>query len=494
MTLTALLTAVVLGLGRLASAQAAPPMADTAPGASLFTRRIVATGLEAPFEVVWGPDGHLWATERTAGRVIRIDPSDGSRVTLLTVPEIPPATKVGMGGLLGMALHPELLQGTGQDYVYLAHTYQEAGDLRAKIRRYTYDRGTRMLRGSVDVLSGLPASDDHNGGRLTLGPDGRLYYSVGDQGHGQFTHACRRILAQDLPSAAEVTQGDWSAYQGKILRLEPDGAVPADNPVLAGLRSHVYSYGHRNPQGLAFEPSGLLYSSEHGPKTDDEVNLIEPGGNYGWPHVAGYRDDRAYEHADWPAAPDCERLTYSSLDVPASVPRQKESAWSHPDFVAPIRTFFTVEDGHDFRGSGCGTPPNTCWPSIAPSGLEVYAARDGGILGWGTSLLLPSLKHGTVYRVALSADGRSTFGEPEVLFRTTNRYRDLAIAPDGLSFYIATDASGATRGPDGGRTVRLEHPGAIIEFRHTDTDVRSGDDAAHRAQGAVPSSADRLRN
>jgi hypothetical protein len=114
-----------------------------------------------------------------------------------------------------------------------------------------------------------------------------------------------------------------------------DGAIPADNPSIAGVRSHVYTYGHRNIQGLVFGPDGTLYASEHGPSTDDEVNRLVAGRNYGWPHVAGFNDDRSYVYANWSkSAPDpCASLKFSSLDVPSSVPATKESAWSHPDFT-----------------------------------------------------------------------------------------------------------------------------------------------------------------
>ena len=95
---------------------------------------------------------------------------------------------------------------------------------------------------------------------------------------------------------------DWSSYWGKILRIDLDGGIPSDNPAINGVRSHIYSYGHRNQLGLAFAPGGLLYESEHGPSSDDEVNLILPGRNYGWPHVAGHRDDKAYTYANWSAS------------------------------------------------------------------------------------------------------------------------------------------------------------------------------------------------
>ena len=129
---------------------------------------------------------------------------------------------------------------------------------------------------------------------MAIGPDLKLYLTRGDGGANWINNPCLPNLAQSLPTAAQVASRDWSTYLGKILRLNLDGTIPADNPLLNGVRSHVYSYGHRNPQGLQFGPTGLLYSSEHGPSTDDELNLIAAGGNYGWPHVAGYRDDRVY--------------------------------------------------------------------------------------------------------------------------------------------------------------------------------------------------------
>ena len=108
--------------------------------------------------------------------------------------------------------------------------------------------------------------------------------------------------------------------------LNPDGGIPDDNPVINGVRSHVYTYGHRNPQGLVFV-GDLLFEAEHGPSSDDEINLLVAGGNYGWPHVAGFRDDQGYVYGNWSAAPDCEKLakSYFPTDIPASVPQQKLS-------------------------------------------------------------------------------------------------------------------------------------------------------------------------
>jgi PQQ-dependent dehydrogenase (s-GDH family) len=267
-------------------------------GTEKFSSRVLVTGLNFPWEILWGPDGYLWVTERMGKRVTRVNPADGSKTTAITIEEVQDE-----GGLLGMALHPELLKGTGNDYVYVAYTYDadpgEALDHRAKIRRYTYDPVTQKLDTPVDIITDLPA---HNAGRLVYGPDQKLYYSIGDQGSNQFLNACNVIAAQDTPTQSEVTAKDFSKYKGKILRLNLDGTIPTDNPEINGVQSHVYTYGHRNPQGLAFGPEGTLYSAEHGPKTDDEVNIIQAGKNYGWPHVAGYKDDKAYVYANWSAS------------------------------------------------------------------------------------------------------------------------------------------------------------------------------------------------
>ena len=449
------------------SALGAP--AVPAAGQEAFSFRIVATGLEGPWEIAWGPDDHLWVVERRGKRVTRVDPLDGSRSVVLNIPEAYQAS--GQDGVLGMALHPELLQETGQDYVYLAFVYDaDAGPAivrRAKIRRYTYDPHSQTLGSPVDLLADLPASDDHNAGRLVFGPDRKLYYSIGDQGSNQRGNKCNRNRAQDLPSAAEVLANDFSKYQGKILRLNLDGSIPADNPTIGGARSHIYSYGHRNPQGLAFGPDGQLYSSEHGPKTDDEINLIQAGKNYGWPYVAGYQDDQAYVYGNWSASSPvpCSSLEYSPFTIPPSVPQQRESAWHDPDFIPPLKSLFVVPDDYNFQDPACAGREYICFPSLALSGIEVYAAGAHGIPGWSNSILAASLKKGTLYRLPLSDDGRSISGDAIPLFRTTNRYRDLAIAPDKQTIYIATD-KGDAAGPGGGWTEVLDNPGAILEFRY----------------------------
>lgn len=419
-----------------------------------FELGMLAGGLANPWEVTWGPDDQLWVTEKSSGEVTLVSPEDGSAETVLTIPDVA-ASPGAQDGLLGMALHPDLL--TSDPYVYLAYTYDDP-ERRTKIVRYTYDADTRTLSEPVDLLAGLPASNDHNSGRLVFGPDRKLYYTIGDQGNNQFARFCEPIRAQRLPTADEVAAGDWTAYQGKILRLNLDGSVPDDNPELGGVRSHVYSYGHRNAQGLVFGPGGALYAAEHGPKSDDEVNLIEAGGNYGWPHVAGYADDQGYVYGNWSAAsePACDALSYDDYEIPPSVPQQRESDYPEP-FVEPLATYYTVEDDYQFRDTSCSPSYFLCWPTVAPSSLDYFEAED--------SLLLASLKLGTVFRIPL-AQGGAALGEAEELFSTVDRYRDTAISPDGSTIYVATDRSGPALDGSGRPTSQLEHAGAILAFNY----------------------------
>lgn len=471
-SLAAIAAVVLLGAPAGESAQ------GSAAAEASFAKRVVTSGLVDPFQIVWGPDDYLWVTERTAGRITRVQPADGSTRVAITIsgdflPE-------GPGGVLGLALDPRLLKGTGHDYVYTVYTYDANPDpsavtRREKVVRLTYDRGGQTLGAPQDVLSNLPAGTDHQGGRLVFGPDGMLYLSIGDMGANQLANFCNPDRAQSIPTAANVQAGDWSAYEGKVLRMNLDGSIPADNPAIAGVKSHVFSYGHRNPQGLVFAPDGKLYESEHGPNTDDEVNWIRGGRNYGWPHVAGYRDDQSYAFANWSASKGtpCQSLTFTAYpEVPKSVPLQKETEWSHKDFTPPLQTLRTVPTGYNFRNPRCSERAQyyQCWPTVGPAGLSIYTVANG-IPGWDRSLLLPSLKHGTVFRLPLTADGTAVFGAPgeHQHFRTTNRYRDVAVRPDGLALFVLTDSGGTTNDEAGKPTTKLENSGAILEFRYTGT-------------------------
>ncbi|WP_446222015.1 PQQ-dependent sugar dehydrogenase [Nocardia sp. IBHARD005] len=210
----------------------------------------VTDELDAPWSIAFHGTTAL-VSERDSARILEIG-TDGTQHEVGTVDDVEAA---GEGGLLGIAVRG------GQLFAY----YTAADDNRIERFDLTGQPGNLALGGGTTILTGLPAAANHNGGRIAFGPDGMLYATVGDAGE--------RRTAQDRATLA-----------GKILRMTPDGQAPADNPIPGSL---VYSYGHRNPQGITWAPDGRMFASEFGQNTWDELNLIEPGGNYGWPEVEG---------------------------------------------------------------------------------------------------------------------------------------------------------------------------------------------------------------
>jgi PQQ-dependent dehydrogenase (s-GDH family) len=451
------ITMAALAVHFFAAGQATPelnPRAAWSDPPETFTSRVVASGFEDPWEVAWGPDGFLWLTERVGKRVVRVDPVSGSRKTAVTIDEV--YQTLAQDGLLGLVLHGDFLRGS--PYAYVMYTYDaDAGPAevrRSKIRRYTYDAATEQLGSPLDLLTDLPHGPDHGASRIVFGPDGKLYASRGDHGSNFLAYYCVPIRAQELPTAEDIRARNWRGYEGKILRIALDGSIPDDNPVFGGVRSHVFSYGHRNPQGMAFGPDGRLYESEHGQDTDDEVNRIEAGRNYGWPLIAGFKDDRYYTYANWSAsAPTpCANLEYSR-DPPSTVPRTKESDVELPDFTPPLSTFFTVPSTYDTRRLGNAT--------AALAGLDVYSSPT--IPGWSPSILVAGMTSGVIYRLPLRASSEP----PLTYFKAQDRYRDLAVAPDGRRIYVVTDAHGRALTASGEMTPSLAHPGALLEFTYT---------------------------
>src|SRR6185503_10034991 len=451
-------TAFLVLLPAFAAAQVAPgpgvnPRAVWSSPPEKFTTRVVATGFEDPWEVTYGPDGWLWITER-------VNPADGSRMVAVTIDEV--HQELAQDGLLGLALDPRLLRGS--NYVYVMYTYDAdpgpGASRRAKIRRYAYDAPSQTLGEPVDVLTNLPHGPDHGASRIVLGPDGKLYASRGDHGSNFLAFYCEPIRAQELPTAADVQARNWQGYEGKILRVNVDGSIPTDNPVLNGVRSHVLSYGHRNPQGLAFGPDGRLYEAEHGQDTDDEVNRIEAARNSGWPLIAGYKDDQYYTYANWSAsAPTpCSSLDYGR-NIPSTVPQTKESDVNLADFTPPLKTFFTVPSTHDTRALGNAT--------AALAGLDVYTSQ--AIPGWSPSILVAGMMSGTIFRFPLSGGTQP----PQTYFKAQDRYRDLAISPDGRRIYAVTDAHGRVLTAAGEPTAELAHAGALLEFTYTEAAAES---------------------
>ncbi len=221
--------------------------------------RVLVTNLEVPWGVDFLPDGDALVTERDTTRVLRITPQ-GEVTEVATIEQAEPR---GEAGLLGLEISPDFQQ---NHWVYLYYTTTRDN----RIVRYQYQRG-RLTNKQV-LVSGIPASAIHNGGRLAFGPDGMLYASTGEAGNAS--------LAQNLDSLG-----------GKILRMTPTGEPAPGNPFDNSL---VYSYGHRNVEGLAFGPDGRLYASEFGADSADEVNLIKAGNNYGWPIVAGFSEGERF--------------------------------------------------------------------------------------------------------------------------------------------------------------------------------------------------------
>ncbi len=219
------------------------------------SEQVVAENLRIPWEIAFLPDGTMLVTERP-GTLKHIT----SNTTAVTVEGV---VHRGEGGLLGMALHPKF---SDNNYIYLYSTTQSGSGLTNRVERYQY--ADEKLSDRKVILENIPGSSNHDGGRIAFGPDSYLYITTGD--------AETTANAQDRNSLA-----------GKILRLRDDGSIPSDNP----FGNATYSYGHRNPQGLAWDSQGQLWATEHGPSGAgtgyDELNRIEKGGNYGWPTIKG---------------------------------------------------------------------------------------------------------------------------------------------------------------------------------------------------------------
>jgi PQQ-dependent dehydrogenase (s-GDH family) len=474
---------------------------------TLFTVDTVAKNLGYPWEITYGPDDSLWITEARGYRVLRISASR-TQAKLNVAPQQILKLPFGgngstgptfdrtvgtwpQGGMEGMAIHPEFGTDPTKQFVYIAYVY--AGTcpsmpwpppsnspcyFRSKIVRcrfyFAADAGNptsvpkRDTLVIVDTLiSNLPGSNDHNSGRLVFGavkegggtPTYKLYYTIGDMGAGQFNNDLRPNNAQNRDTC-----------EGKILRLnsEPDGDasfgvthdyntwrqwIPNDNPfthsVFTTLRTPIFSYGHRNAQGLAWgnvNGTWRLYSSEHGDRSGDEVNIIQAGNNYGWPKVTGVADNN-YSVND--------NLTngFTQNDTLANQKVYDERTFSAntSNFTNPIFDFFNWSPAQ-IRAMDASN--NFAWPTIAPSSIDFY---NGNIPGWKNSLLVSSLKYG-IYRLKLNStgdgiDSTSTTNDVDTMpLMHSWRIRDIAINPDPNSgqFWTITDSSGSTSGPTGG--------------------------------------------
>lgn len=445
-----------------------------------------------PNEITIGPDGWLWITERatntgndavTGERVVRVHPDTGAKTEMLNLSS-QVFSNAGQDGLMGMAIHPALYANvatTVNNYVYLAYTYNigTTGSPIRKLRlaRFTYNNATNSLNlgSQTTLIENIDASNDHNSGRLIIGPDLKLYYTVGDNGANQFANRCNRIQSQELPAQAAVNSQNWSSYKGKLLRLNLDGTIPSDNPVFypfaptdanpvpnnsdtnrpdsEKVRSHIYTYGHRNAQGIIFDSSGNLFQSEHGDRVDDEVNLITAGKNYGWPLIVGDRDNAGYAYG-------IDATTSTCTGSPTNVVHQ-ENAFPLPvDFQAPIA---------DYNSSSPTEPTGDflTWPTVAPSGIDIFEPQAGaGMIPWNKSILIPTLKKGAIYRYEVNGTNDGVQGNLIEFHSSIDRYRDIAVSPDGKTIYAVTDSSGSTSGPTGSSSLALQNPGAVIKIEY----------------------------
>jgi len=322
--------------------------------------RVVKQNLQHVWEILWAPDDHIWFTERD-GRISKMNPTTGGIVFTSTINEV---VSSGEGGLLGMALHPDFLT---NGFLYVVYNYNSTNGYREKVVRYTF--ANNSLTNPMTLMENIGASSIHNGSRIRVVNEGggvKIYFTTGDASYG--------------PQAQDV-----NTRNGKVVRLNADGSVPSDNPI-AG--NPVWSYGHRNPQGLVFV-NNKIYESEHGPNIEDEVNIIEKGRNYGWPDVNG----------------PCNGSETSFC----TANNVKEPIWSSGD--------------------------NT----IAVCGIDYY--NNDKISEWKNSILMTTLKDASLRQLKLSADGNSVTGTSIYYKNAYGRLRDICISPSG-NVYISTSNGG----------------------------------------------------
>ena len=398
-----------------------------------FTRTELPTTLATPWEIQYGADGFLWLSERN-GTISRVDPETGDKTTVFVASDYfegtssensPFCTNYSIGkGTLGLALHPDFLN-PDNAYVYLMYSYNNGTEASSetlfKIKRLKWSHSNQSIVEDVDVVLEISNGYDHLGGRLlAVKQNGTpyLFVSVGD-------HGISEVNSPDCYNPQSLNPNNYTqdvdTDNGKIHRYNMDGSIPNDNPI-AG--NSFYTRGHRNPQGLMYNDQlGILYDVEHGDRTDDEINVLLKGMNYGWKDVRGYHDDDNHPG----------EASYIANYTP------------HPDVAGDQ----LVEAFYSFCDVELPTDPNNkIWCTIAPSDGTYYGSN--AIPEWTNSLLITTLKNGDgtdmeVYQFKLDAQGElepSTaqnpnpqrfFGEDQ---SENGRLRDIAISPDGKKIFL----------------------------------------------------------
>lgn len=471
-----------------------------------------ATNYQDPWEVTYGPDDSLWVTEAKGYKVNKIHPVNGNWRTILDLSNSggfsPSAYKRTFGsgqnpwpqgGMMGLAIHPEFMTDPTKKFVYIAYVHNYVGNdvtyngefvnghlFITWLVRFTFNTASGRLDNPVKICDTIRGSNDHNSGRLIIRPEGGvnyLYYSVGDMGAGQYDNISRTIKAQRTNS-----------YEGKILRFnleedsdpvqEPttmnyDRWIPDDNPynTALGVQSAVWSIGMRNNQGFAYDTiNGIprFYGTSHGPFSDDEVNLLESGKNYGHPLVIGYKNDGNYNNAK--AGPSGSSLPFIGNELTnataigasymdpiysnyPSVAGNNSTPWS-------IQYIYTNQTYWDGSQNLSAQSANNYWHSEGYSGLGLYTKSF--IPGWKNSLLIESLKWGRVLRLKLNTngsavvpvDGADTIG----YFGSKNRFRDVAVDPDGRSIYVVMERSSSSSGPSANNPIVPSCAGCVQKY------------------------------
>jgi trimeric autotransporter adhesin len=444
--------------------------------------------LADPWEITLGPDNNLWITESKGYRLYKMNPNTGVRDTILNISQgstfLPAGDQVfnvqfnngsgAQGGFAGLALHPKFLDAVApQNFIYVSYVYSQTSTtvFTNRVVRFTYNTGTGKLESPVSLCDSLPGSNDHNSQRIIIAPVGGtnyLFYASGDMGAGQFGNVNRTIKAQFTNS-----------YEGKILRFnlvpDADGGtldrwIPNDNPYNAalGVQSAVWAIGIRNNQGFVYDTAlNILYGSSHGPFSDDEINIIESGRNYGHPLVIGYAADDNVNGTTAGAAPNmspphpssCPVITDESTNasnIGASYKDPLFSAYPSSTTFPSITTLWNVTTG-----------ANASWPSEGWSGLDLYTHTL--VPGWNKSLVAASLKWGRLVRLRLNAAGiatapTNTAQDTVSYFGSTNRFRDIAFAPNGKDVYVIMDRSSTTSGPSAANPIVPACAGCVQKY------------------------------
>lgn len=318
--------------------------------------RQVADSLFIPWGMAFDAEGSLWFTQKN-GYLCRLDPGSGTIDTLLFESEVELSSE---GGMLDLVLHPDFPQ---TPFLYIAYNYEDGG-MKLKVQRYEYQPGIDQVRFSRLLIDGIQGGAYHNGCRLVI-HDEHLYITTGEAG--------KPALSQDL-----------SSLNGKTLRIGLDGRIPLDNPVPL---SPIWTWGHRNAQGMALV-DGLILQSEHGPNQDDEINWILPGGNYGWPYVEGF------------------------CDLPSEIQYCQDS-----NVVEPLFS----------------------WTPTLAVGDLVYYDQDQ-FPQWKGSLLLATLKAEKLFQLKLNSSHTSIDTVMVIPGLNLGRIRALAISPEG-SLFLSTSLS-----------------------------------------------------